>query len=263
MKVKSKISHLTYQDDARELACDIDLAIVYDWDKKYGIYDYQANAYVIEPEYDNIFKLGPSAFVVCKSAMQSLWIVRESRAETSAERFKRREVRRISEYELDRIYAERGLIVMCGYKGENPFSQVYSLESEWLSEPWDWIGIASGDLIIASSDEETVLMEKTGRILWQGYSPCMITPTDITISGDGRYPVFFDMMDGSHLWPVFQAVPVEDDTEYDEDTAYTEDNSFDLEICKYIRSKQEPKWCEEQQIYCPAVSGNMLGHTRY
>ncbi len=117
--------------------------------------------------------------------------------------------------------------------------------------------------MIASTQLETFLLTNAGKVLWRGESPSMITPTDITISGDGRYPVFFDMADGTHLWPVFQAVPAEDDSEYDEDTVFTDDNSFDLEISKYIRSKQEPKWCKEMQVYCPVQSGNMLGHTRY
>lgn len=263
MNVKSKIAQLTYQDDANESDWEIDLAIVYDWNNKYGVYDYQAKAYVIEPEYDNIFEIGQSAFVVCKSAMQSLWVIRESRAESVSERFKLREVRRITGYGSDRIYMDRNLIVMCGFQRGSRVYRAYSLADEWLSDPWDWMTVVSGDLLMASSELETVLLDKKGRVLWEGYSPCMITPTDITISGDGRYPVFFDMADGTHLWPVFQAIPAEDDSEHEEDDVFSEDNSFDYEISKYIRSKQEPKWCEEMQVYCPVQSGNMLGHTRY
>lgn len=263
MMVKAKIAQLTYQDDANESDWEIDMAIVDEWENKYGVYDYQAKAYVIEPEYDNIFEIGQSAFVVCKSAMQSLWVIRESRAESVAERFKLREVRRITGYNSDRIYMDQNLIVMCGSRRGSRFYRAYSLADEWLSESWEWMSIISGDLILASNDLDTVLLTKTGRVLWEGMSPSMITPTDITISGDGRYPVFFDMADGTHLWPVFQAVPIEDDTEYDEDTVFTEDNSFDYEISKYIRSKQEPKWCEEMQVYCPVQSGNMLGRTKY
>lgn len=266
MTVKSKIAQLTYQDDANESDWEIDMAIVYDvfdWNKKYGVYDFQAKAYVIEPEYDNIFEISQSTFVVCKSAMQSLWVIRESRAETVVERFKLREVRRITDYDFDRIIMERGLAVMLGYQRGRRVYQAYSLANEWLSDTWEWMTVVSGDLLMAYNELETVLMTNTGRVLWEGESPSMITPTDITLSGDGRYPVFFDMADGTHLWPVFQAVPAEDDSEYDEDADFSEDNSFDYEICKYIRSKQEPKWCEEMQIYCPAQSGNMLGYSRY
>lgn len=263
MRAKSKISHLLYQDSANESNWEIDMAIVRDWNKKFGIYDYQAKAYVIEPEYDNIFEIGRSAFVVCKSAMQSLWVIREAEVENAAKRFRQREVRRITDYDFDNISMEKGFVVASGHSGGNRFFQAYSLVEEWLSEPCEWISVISFDLLMATTALKTVLANKSGRVLWEGESPSMITPTDITLSGDGRYPVFFDMADGTHLWPVFQAVPIEDYSDFDEEADYSEDNSFDLQISKYMRSKQEPKWCEEMEVYCPVRSGHMLGHTRY
>ncbi len=242
MIIKAQIGLLTYRSNSAHVTDAHGLTIVIDENGKHGIYDGKAKAFAVEPVYDNIYEINPSLFAFSMHGVLSLWTIKESRKKGTDAKFAQREIRRITEFCMDSIEANSGILVMQGYEDGIKFFRIYNLAADWLSDALEWVGVISKDLILIRNNYEETLVTSSGKVLWKDTGEHMLIKTGYTIAGDERYPLIFDFEQERHLFPVFRksrkrTVPEEH------------------EIWKYVKSKNPPKWCEETGIFCPVHSG--------
>ena len=242
MIVKTQIGALVYRDDPREITTEHGLCIVAAENGLHGIYDYQAGRSVVPPEYDNIYEVDASLYAFSSGGRLALWTLVARRNSTDGGFETRFAITQRTGFELDRIELDSGIPILHTYGRNGGRKRIYHLESDWLSKEYDWVAAATDGLIMARGQGEELLMTPAGEILWRDEAPQMLLSTGCDLGGDPRYPLFFNTVRQRHLFPVFRE-------------GWDDEMPGGRVIWKYVLSRNPPRWCRAEGIYCPAHSG--------